>query len=92
MLTNMDVSLTPRQKAAQVVISLGADIASNIYKHLAERTTKLVALIDSTKLGKHNFINVAKLRKNDILITDEDADPAFIEALRLQGIEIIIAK
>ena len=52
-----------------------------IYKHLAERTTKLVALIDSTKLGKHN-----------ILITDEDADPAFIEALRLQGIEIIIAK
>ena len=32
----MDVSLTPRQKAAQVVISLGADIASNIYKHLAE--------------------------------------------------------
>jgi len=63
-----------------------------IYKHLAERTTKLVALIDSTKLGKHNFINVAKLRKNDILITDEDADPAFIEALRLQGIEIIIAK
>ncbi|MBI4855629.1 MAG: flagellar motor switch protein FliG [Acetobacterium woodii] len=32
----MDVSLTPRQKAAQVVISLGADIASSIYKHLAE--------------------------------------------------------
>ncbi len=32
----MDVSLTPRQKAAQVVISLGADIASNIYKHLQE--------------------------------------------------------
>ena len=60
-----------------------------IYKHLAERTTKLVALIDSTKLGKHNFINVAKLRKNDILITDEDADPAFIEALRLQGKEVI---
>lgn len=32
----MDVSLSPRQKAAQVVISLGADIASSIYKHLAE--------------------------------------------------------
>jgi flagellar motor switch protein FliG len=28
--------LTPRQKAAQVVISLGADIASSIYKHLSE--------------------------------------------------------
>ncbi|WP_303871650.1 flagellar motor switch protein FliG [Acetobacterium wieringae] len=32
----MDITLTPRQKAAQVVISLGADIASNIYKHLQE--------------------------------------------------------
>lgn len=28
--------LTPRQKAAQIVISLGADIASGIYKHLQE--------------------------------------------------------
>jgi flagellar motor switch protein FliG len=36
MFTNMDVSLTPRQKAAQVVIALGADIASSIYKHLQE--------------------------------------------------------
>jgi len=32
----MDEGLTPRQKAAQVVISLGADIASSIYKHLSE--------------------------------------------------------
>lgn len=29
-------SLTPKQKAAQVIISLGADVASSIYKHLQE--------------------------------------------------------
>lgn len=28
--------LSPRQKAAQVIISLGADVASTIYKHLQE--------------------------------------------------------
>lgn len=28
--------LTPRQKAAQIIISLGADVASGIYKHLQE--------------------------------------------------------
>lgn len=28
--------LTPRQKAAQIIISLGADVASSIYKHLQE--------------------------------------------------------
>lgn len=32
----MDGNLTPRQKAAQVVIALGVDIASGIYKHLQE--------------------------------------------------------
>jgi len=32
----MDGNLTPRQKAAQVVIALGVDIASGIYKHLLE--------------------------------------------------------
>ena len=63
-----------------------------IYNHLAERSTKLVALIDSTKLGKHNFINVARLRRNDILITDKKADPVFLEDLRSQGIEIILAE
>lgn len=32
----MSDSLTSRQKAAQVIIALGADIASSIYKHLQE--------------------------------------------------------
>lgn len=32
----MSEPLSPRQKAAQVIISLGADVASTIYKHLQE--------------------------------------------------------
>lgn len=32
----MNNRLTPRQKAAQIIISLGADAASGIYKHLQE--------------------------------------------------------
>ena len=63
-----------------------------IYSHLAERSSRLVALVDSTKLGKHNFINVAKLRKNDILTTDSGADADFLEELRTLGIEIIVAE
>ncbi len=33
---NNNSRLTPRQKAAQIIISLGADAASGIYKHLQE--------------------------------------------------------
>lgn len=36
MMEGMSDNLTPKQKAAQVIISLGADVASSIYKHLAE--------------------------------------------------------
>ncbi|MDD4565426.1 MAG: flagellar motor switch protein FliG [Eubacteriales bacterium] len=36
MTTAITDSLSPRKKAAQVIISLGADIASTIYKHLQE--------------------------------------------------------
>lgn len=36
MIAGMTDTLTPKQKAAQVIISLGADVASSIYKHLQE--------------------------------------------------------
>ena len=36
MVTGITDTLTPKQKAAQVIISLGADVASSIYKHLQE--------------------------------------------------------
>ena len=36
MIVGISDSLTPKQKAAQVIISLGADVASSIYKHLQE--------------------------------------------------------
>lgn len=36
MIAGMTETLTSKQKAAQVIISLGAEVASSIYKHLAE--------------------------------------------------------
>ena len=43
-------SLTPEQKAAAVVISLGADKASKIYKHLSESDIEKLT-IEVAKLG-----------------------------------------
>lgn len=62
-----------------------------IYNQLAERSTKLVALVDSTKLGKNGFLNVTTLRPGDILVTDSDASPEFVTRLHEKGIEVILA-
>lgn len=43
-------SLTPEQKAAAVVVSLGADKASKIYKHLSESDIERLT-IEVAKLG-----------------------------------------
>jgi flagellar motor switch protein FliG len=41
--TAIDINnLTPRQKAAQMVVALGADVASSLYKHLEEDEIELL--------------------------------------------------
>ena len=47
---NAALSLTPEQKAAAVVVSLGADKASKIYKHLSESDIEKLT-IEVAKLG-----------------------------------------
>ena len=47
---NLAASLTPEQKAAAVVVSLGADKASKIYKHLSESDIERLT-IEVAKLG-----------------------------------------
>ena len=47
---NIALSLTPEQKAAAVVVSLGADKASKIYKHLSESDIERLT-IEVAKLG-----------------------------------------
>nr|WP_304970872.1 flagellar motor switch protein FliG [uncultured Schaedlerella sp.] len=47
---NLAASLTPEQKAAAVVVSLGADKASKIYKHLSESDIEKLT-IEVAKLG-----------------------------------------
>lgn len=62
-----------------------------IYKHLPECAEHLTLLVDSSKLGKTNFVKVGKLRKGDTLITDGEADPALIREYEKLGIIVKIA-
>lgn len=61
-----------------------------IYRNLAERSKKLVALMDSRKLDKRDFINVASLRAGDVLVTDQSADPDILRKYEGLGIDVKI--
>lgn len=59
-------------------------------KKLLEYGDRLVALIDSSKVGKHGGKLLATAHQLDTLITDNDANPQVLEALREQGVHVFI--
>lgn len=52
---------------------------------------ELIVVADHTKLGKYATYKATPLESIDTLVTDDQADPEMIEALKRAGIEIIIA-
>jgi DeoR family transcriptional regulator of aga operon len=53
--------------------------------------SKFVALCDSSKIGRFAYAQVAPINVIDVFITDSGADPEFIEQMRDQGVEVVLA-
>jgi DeoR family fructose operon transcriptional repressor len=51
-----------------------------------------IGLVDGTKFGKQAFVQVGPVSDFDTIITDSGADPAYINALRQAGVEVIVAE
>ena len=65
---------------------------AQVKKSIIGNCKQSIVLADSTKLGNVTFSKVIPLEKIDILITDSEADPSFINGLEGKGIKVIIAK
>jgi DeoR family transcriptional regulator of aga operon len=52
---------------------------------------KIIILADHTKCGVVSTAFLAPLTAMHTLVTDDDTDPEFIAALRVQGIEVLVA-
>ena len=59
-------------------------------RSIVKQATKVVLVIDHTKLGFSSFMTVATLKEIDTIVTDKDADPEMIEELKNQGIEVFL--
>jgi DeoR/GlpR family transcriptional regulator of sugar metabolism len=58
---------------------------------LASRSRRIVAVADSSKIGRQGFTPIVPLHVVNVLITDDAADPIAIERLRRLGVEVILA-
>ncbi len=58
---------------------------------MLSRARRVIAVADSSKIGRHGFMPIAPADAIDALITDTAADPDEIAALRDLGIEVVLA-
>ncbi len=59
-------------------------------RSLVKQATRIVLVIDHTKLGCSSFMTVATLKEIDTIVTDKDADPEIIKELKNQGVEVFL--
>jgi DeoR/GlpR family transcriptional regulator of sugar metabolism len=53
--------------------------------------SRVILVADHTKLGRIASAFVAPISRISTLVTDENANPEFLEAIRSKGIEVIVA-
>jgi DeoR family transcriptional regulator of aga operon len=65
---------------------------AGIKKQMIDASDQVVLLSDSSKVNRTAFASYAPVRDVNIFITDELADPEFVESIRRLGIDIISAR
>lgn len=66
-------------------------LEAEIKKELIKVSREIILVADSSKINKPSLFTFATIKEISIFITDNNADPAFIEELKDSDIEVIIA-
>jgi DeoR/GlpR family transcriptional regulator of sugar metabolism len=66
-------------------------LVAEVAAMMASRARRVVAVADSTKLGRRGFTPIVPLTAIHVLITDDAADPVQVERAQELGIEVILA-
>lgn len=67
--------------AHQLIAEVGAT--------MAEHSRRIVAVTDSRKIGRQGFAPFLPITAVSTLVTDAEADPAELEAIRAAGVEVV---
>jgi DeoR family transcriptional regulator of aga operon len=56
---------------------------------LIERSTRVIVVADSSKIGRAAFARICDVERVDELITDQGGDPAALRAIRDAGVDVV---
>jgi DeoR family fructose operon transcriptional repressor len=62
-----------------------------VKRAMARAGQRVVVLGDSTKLGREHLVRFAAVTEVDVLVTDDEADPALVGELQRCGVEVVVA-
>jgi DeoR family transcriptional regulator of aga operon/DeoR family fructose operon transcriptional repressor len=63
----------------------------SVKRNMAARAKRVVAILDHSKLGRVGFVTFASIDQVDCVITDAGADSDILDALRANGIDVVVA-
>jgi len=97
-------TLTSLRELSADIVFLGCDgltveqgittphvLVAEVGAMMASRARRVVALADSSKLGRSGFTPIIPLNSVDLLITDDAADPENVARIRKAGCEVLLA-
>lgn len=58
---------------------------------MVEVATRVIIVADHTKFGRSGMIPVAPLSAADVVVSDKDLAPEYVEMLRANGVEVLLA-
>lgn len=67
-------------------------LIAEVDRMMTERARKKILVVDSSKIGQAGFVPIQPITSFKLLITDLNAPPGFIEAVKQMGVEVIIAR
>lgn len=76
--------------SAQRGLTTPHQLVAEVGTTMLSRARRVIAVADSSKVGRHGFVPIASADAIDVLITDGAADPGEVGALRDLGVEVIL--
>lgn len=67
------------------------DAEAAVKRAMTRAAQRVVVLGDSSKIGREHLVRFAAVEDVDVLVTDDEADPAVVAELEFSGIEVLVA-
>jgi DeoR/GlpR family transcriptional regulator of sugar metabolism len=71
-------------------LTIAHQLIAEVGTMMAEHSRRIIAVTDSHKIGRVGFAPFLPITAVNTLVTDRDADPAELEAVRAAGVEVLV--